>query len=198
MGIPAPIITTSPTMPSYHSTLASNKSIANISLLTFRTKFRGPVVTLNSDHLGKDDLNGVDIVDEAILYFKANVFFSSYEIQSDADRLIIYLTLYIIECLKKIQRCNNKNAALQELAQLAISRFDIPGDPKFPLNSVFQKPKNGDEAELMRSYIQQLRQECGQRLASRVFDTDNGPPSKWWTCFAKRKFMNINLAGPGN
>ncbi|XP_054166725.1 actin-related protein 2/3 complex subunit 3-like [Oppia nitens] len=185
-------------MPSYHSTLTSNKSIANMSFMTFRTKFRGPVINLNDEHLGKDELQGVDIIDEAILYFKANVFFSSYEIQSEADRIIIYLTLYIIECLKKIQRCNNKNAAVQELTQLAISRFDIPGDPRFPLNGVFQKPKTADETELMRSYIQQLRQECSVRIANRVFETDNGQPSKWWTCFAKRKFMNISLSGPGN
>ncbi len=50
----------------------------------------------------------------------------------------------------------------------------------------------------MRAYLQQLRQECGLRLVSRVYDTENGSASKWWTCFAKRKFMNINLAGPGN
>ena len=29
---------------------------------------------------------------------------------------------------------------------LAISMFDIPGDPGFPLNSVYAKPNNADEA----------------------------------------------------
>lgn len=29
---------------------------------------------------------------------------------------------------------------------LAISKFDIPGEPGFPLNSVYAKPKNPAEA----------------------------------------------------
>ena len=103
--------------------------------------------------------------------------------------------------------------------QLAISRFDIPGDPSFPLNSMFQKPKTAKESGLLalvthfsanfdsflaffpsdelRAYLQQARQECGLRLVNRVFDTENGQPSKWWMCFVKRKFMNINLGGHG-
>ena len=71
-----------------------------------------------------------DIVEEAIYFFKANIFFKNYEIkvwyrkstlvtqvhncipnsttvnflQGDADRVLIYLTLYISECLKKLQK----------------------------------------------------------------------------------------------
>jgi actin related protein 2/3 complex subunit 3 len=35
------------------------------------------------------------VIDEALHYFKANVFFRTYEIKSDADRVLIYVTLYI-------------------------------------------------------------------------------------------------------
>ena len=37
-------------------------------------------------------------------------------------------------------------------------------------------------------------------LCDRVFDTAtsvDGRPSKWWTCFAKRRFMDKSLTGPG-
>ena len=44
-----------------------------------------------------------DVIDEALTYFKANVFFRTYEIRSEADRVLIYLTLYITDCLKKLQ-----------------------------------------------------------------------------------------------
>lgn len=77
---------------------------------------------------------------------------------------------------------------------LAISRFDIPGDPGFPLNSVYAKPSSPEEQDLMRQYLLQLRQECGYRLADRVFNTETGRPSKWWLCFAKRKFMDLSLS----
>lgn len=58
--------------------------------------------------------------------------------QSEADRLLIYITLYITECLKKLQRCSNKVQGQSEMKSLAVSRFDIPGDPGFPLNSVYR------------------------------------------------------------
>ena len=58
---------------------------------------------------------------------QANVFFRTYEIKGEGDRVLIYLTLYITEGLKKIQKCANKAQAQNEMYSLAISRFDIPG-----------------------------------------------------------------------
>lgn len=52
--------------------------------------------------------NGLDIIDEALTLFKPNIFFREYEIKSPADRTLIYLTLYISECLRKLQKCPNK------------------------------------------------------------------------------------------
>jgi actin related protein 2/3 complex subunit 3 len=56
------------------------------------------------------------------------VFFRTYEIKSEADRVLIYLTLYITECLKKLQKCASKSLAQNEMYSLAISRFDVPGN----------------------------------------------------------------------
>lgn len=115
-------------MPSYHSKLTSEKSIGNIALLPFRTKFRGPIQSYSVANGGTEGAEAaLDIVDEALFYFKPNVFFKTYEIQSNSDRVLIYLTLYIIECLKRLQRLNSKEGAYQEMHALAISRFDIPG-----------------------------------------------------------------------
>ena len=36
---------------------------------------------------------GEDIIDEAINFYRYNVFFRNYEVQGGADRLLIYLTL---------------------------------------------------------------------------------------------------------
>lgn len=66
--------------------------------------------------------------------------------QSEADRVLIYITLYITECLKKLQKCSTKNQGMHEMYTLAISKFDIPGEPGFPLNSVYAKPINSTEA----------------------------------------------------
>ncbi|XP_018580247.1 actin-related protein 2/3 complex subunit 3 [Anoplophora glabripennis] len=175
-------------MPAYHSSfLDPPQIIGNTAILPFKTQFRGPA---------PPQFNDQDIIDETLYYFKANVFFRTYEIKSEADRLLIYITLYITECLKKLQRCNNKNQALNEMKTLAISRFDIPGDAGFPLNSVYSKPANQSETELLKAYLTQLRQEVGHRVCEKVFGED-GKPSKWWLCFAKKKFMDKSLSAPG-
>ena len=103
------------------------------------------------------DSSDPDVIDEALTYFKANVFFRTYEIRSEADRVLIYLTLYITDCLKKLQRCASKSQGQQEMYSLAIARFDIPGDAGFPLNGVYAKPQTPEQADLMRQYFLQVR-----------------------------------------
>ena len=110
------------TMPAYHSSFGSGKDrLGNMALLPIKTTSRGPAACLPVSE-------EADIIDEALYYFKANVFFRTYEIKSESDRVLIYLTLYITECLKKLQKCANKNQGNQEMYSLAISRFDIPGE----------------------------------------------------------------------
>ncbi|VDO83317.1 unnamed protein product [Schistosoma curassoni] len=116
----------------------------------------------------------------SIYVLKFRCFFSLLLIQSEADRVLVYLVLYILECLRKLQRCPNRTSGAKELAAMAISRFDIPGDPDFPreLNNMYAKPKNPTEMETMRGYLTQLRQELGVRLLDKVYRDDNSPPSK--------------------
>ncbi|XP_065502798.1 actin-related protein 2/3 complex subunit 3 [Caloenas nicobarica] len=177
-------------MPAYHSTLmdSDTKLIGNMALLPIRSQFKGPAPRETKD---------TDIIDEAIYYFKANVFFKNYEIKNEADRTLIYITLYISECLKKLQKCNSKGQGEKEMYTLGITNFPIPGEPGFPLNAIYAKPGNKQEEEVMRAYLQQLRQETGLRLCEKVFDPQSDKPSKWWICFVKRQFMNKSLSGPG-
>lgn len=183
-----------------------------MAILPLRTKVRGPAPSVNTDN---------DIIDESLYFFKANVFFRTYEVkvctvnsiiqtykqfdlvtfnrcmfavQSEVDRVLIYVTLYITECLKRLARCQSKEQGQQDLYAMAISKFDLPGDAGFPLNSVYTKPENPD---LMREYLLQLRHETGNRVLEKVFDTPDGKPNKWWVCFAKKKFMEKSLTGPG-
>lgn len=72
-------------------------------------------------------------------------------LQSEADRVLIYITLFITECLKKLQKCATQAQGMNETFSLAISKFDIPGDPGFPLNSVYAKPSSPAEAGTNRT-----------------------------------------------
>jgi actin related protein 2/3 complex subunit 3 len=51
--------------------------VGNMAILPFRTQFRGPAPSFTKD---------VDIIDEALYYFKANVFFRTYEIKVRMSR----------------------------------------------------------------------------------------------------------------
>ncbi|KAG7223868.1 hypothetical protein INR49_015124, partial [Caranx melampygus] len=170
-------------MPAYHSNLmvAETRLVGNMALLPIKTQFKGPA---------RGDGIDSDIIDEAIYYFKANVFFKNYEIKNEADRTLIYVTLYISECLKRLQKCSSRSQGEKEMYTLGITNFPIPGEPGFPLNAMYAKPANKQEEETMRAYLQQIRQETGLRLCDRVFDPQTDKPSKWWVCFVKKQFMN--------
>ena len=105
----------------------------------------------------------------------------------------MYLTYYIKVALAKLERLS-KAEAEKAMYQLAIENFQIPGDSGFVFGGYFHNPQGRQEADTVRAYFTQLRQEVGARLVDRVYRegavaTDT--PSKWWTCFNKRKFMNL-------
>ena len=79
-------------MPAYHSQFNStdSKLVGNLPLLSLKPK--------NSD--STED----DIIDEAITLFKANTFFRNFDIKGGGDRVLIYLTLYIQDCLTKLAK----------------------------------------------------------------------------------------------
>jgi len=57
------------------------------------------------------------------------------------------------------------------------TNFAIPGDAGFPLNQVFEPPRDRNEAETLRQYVMQMRQELAQRLLGRLY-ADSDAPSK--------------------
>jgi actin related protein 2/3 complex subunit 3 len=133
-----------------------------------------------------EDPSQPDIIDEAITLFRANSLFRNFEIKGAADRTLIYLILYISDCLNKIAspaaRNWTPNEAVKQLTTLALENFSLPGDAGFPLNTAFQAPKSRSEADTLRQYLSQCRQEMAPRLVEKVYGED-GKPSKWWMAF---------------
>lgn len=176
-------------MPAYHSQFVPAPLIvANMAILPVRTQYKGPAPKETGDF---------DIIDEAFSFFKANIFFRNYEIKSEADRTLIYITLYITECLKKLQKVKTKNNGLKEMYTLALQQWSAPGDSSFPLNAMYQKPANKQEDDTMKAYLLQLRQEVGVRICDKVYEAGSDEPSKWWMCFTKRRFMDKALSSTG-
>ena len=141
------------------------------------------------------DSESYDILDEVLSLFRANTFFRNFEIKGPADRLLIYGILFLSECLQKLatQRSPDASAAQKFLTNLALEQFSLPGEPGFPLNQAFEGPRDRNEAETLRAYVSQVRQELASRLHARLFEGGSQGPSKWWMSFAKRKFMGKSL-----
>ncbi|KAI5365238.1 hypothetical protein Slin15195_G047740 [Septoria linicola] len=190
-------------MPAYHSVFLDEPNqqlIGNFALLPLRTRTRGPAQQLPGLPVGTSDLDlepsheSYDPLDEVLSLFRANTFFRNFEIKGPADRVLIYGILYLSEALSKIKPGQTRREAEKSVMNSALeTQFAIPGDAGFPLNQMFEPPRDRNEAEVLRQYIMQMRQELAVRLLNRVYPDPNGPPSKWWLSFQKRKFMGKQL-----
>ncbi|KAI4125858.1 MAG: hypothetical protein LQ347_005206 [Umbilicaria vellea] len=188
-------------MPAYHSIFLQDQDvriIGNIALLPLRTRTRGPAYVLPAAPSGTSDLDidpdseSYDALDEVLSLFRANTFFRNFEIKGPADRLLIYGILFVSECLGKIGKATGSREAEKALMNTALDQFAIPGDASFPLNQAFEAPRDSQDAEILRQYLSQVRQELAMRLLARVYAGGNAP-SKWWLSFTKRKFMGKSL-----
>eukprot|EP00033_Pygsuia_biforma_P000468 GCRY01000554.1.p1 GENE.GCRY01000554.1~~GCRY01000554.1.p1 ORF type:complete len:173 (+),score=24.77 GCRY01000554.1:180-698(+) len=168
----------------YHSSFndVECQKFCGISMLPIKTSVKGPAPSTNED----------DIIDETLKLFKANVLFRNYEILGDADRTLIYLTLYTSECLMKCLNIKSKGEAVKALYTLSLENFKVPGDSGFALGGFVKPPQSRQESDLFRQYFTQARQELGIRLAELAYNAD-GTQNKFWFCFAKKKFMNMKL-----
>ncbi|KAI1323496.1 ARP2/3 complex ARPC3 subunit [Xylariaceae sp. FL0255] len=193
-------------MPAYNSMFNGDPTvprlIGNVPLLPLRTKTRGPAYVLPppAEALAPSespdpDSESYDIADEILSLFRANTFFRNFEIQGPADRLLIYGILFVSECLSKIRPSYGVRDATKEVQNVALdSNFAVPGDPGFPLNQMYEAPRDRQDAEQLRQYLSQVRQELATRLLARVYEEGgDGKPSKWWLSFTKRKFMGKSL-----
>ncbi|GME22948.1 Arp2 3 complex subunit protein [Neofusicoccum parvum] len=196
--------------------------IGNFALLPLRTRTRGPALQLPPLPADVTELTveasheSYDPVDEILSLFRANTFFRNFEIKGPADRVLIYGILFVSQALAAIKPSAGRRDAeklcspdvgmagkewmmltlqhnTQALMNLALdTNFAIPGDASFPLNQAFEPPANRNDAETLRQYLSQMRQEIAVRLLNRVYH-ESEAPSKYWLSFTKRKFMNKSL-----
>jgi actin related protein 2/3 complex subunit 3 len=138
-------------------------------------------------------LDEEDIIDEAIDLYRANVMFRSFEVESNADRVLCYLTVYIGELIRAAKPLTNKEEARKALYTYARKGFKVPGEPGFSLGGFMTAPANRNDVDKLRGFLKQLREETADRILKKLFN-DDGTQNKHWMQFHKRKFMNIENA----
>lgn len=148
----------------------------------------GPAPRLEATTVDENgnEVENQDIIDEALFYFKPNMMFRTYTIKGDGDRLILYLTYYISQCLKRLVGVP-KDQAKNVLFALANEGFSCPGDKGFPFPAFFPPAKDAAETEKWKEYMKQLRHEVGVRLIKKVyaFPEPDQTGNKFWMVFAK-------------
>jgi actin related protein 2/3 complex, subunit 3 len=134
-------------MPAYHSALgpasAAAPTAAGVPLLPLKGGARGPAPPAADDA-------GDDIVDDALALFRANVLFRSFEIQAPADLLLVYLTLFIQQALRRLDAARPGTPAEATALLRTLATTDgvqpVPGGAGWPLDGIFPAPAKGDEA----------------------------------------------------
>eukprot|EP01029_Cantina_marsupialis_P000106 TRINITY_DN10117_c0_g2_i1.p1 TRINITY_DN10117_c0_g2~~TRINITY_DN10117_c0_g2_i1.p1 ORF type:complete len:175 (+),score=19.81 TRINITY_DN10117_c0_g2_i1:44-568(+) len=174
-------------MPAFHSKFNDYecKSIAGISLLPINSQFSGPA----------DIIESHDIIQEVLDNYRANVLFKTFNIEGNADRLLIYLTLFANQVLSIVdshgKKCKECQSALSRLGQS--ETFFLPGTKSFPLSAMYPSLEAGQDSNL-RAYLKQCRQTLIFRLNELLFNED-GTLNKWWMQFSKRQFLKTTLRG---
>jgi hypothetical protein len=76
----------------------------------------------------------------------------------------VYLTLYVSQAINRMTRCTSKDAVQKEMYQLGVENFTLPTDSGFPLAAFYKKVENKADADALKAYLMQARQEVGSRL----------------------------------
>eukprot|EP00903_Cladosiphon_okamuranus_P010582 g10006.t1 len=173
-------------MPAYHSkqNAVDAQVCCGCAILPLNTTVRGPAPLAQP---GQED-----IVEEALYYFRANVLYRNYQIEGAADRTLIYLTFFAQQCLKELEKHPGKKEASRALTNLAMQSFAAPGQGGWHLGTLFPGGASAQETEHFKAYMRQCREELAKRLCDRVY-VDDGPRSKHWMLFSKRKFMGKEM-----
>ena len=97
----------------------------------------------------------LDIIDEAIIYFRANVLFKNYSIDGDADKLIVYITVFIQKCLEKTDLNAEPNISKNKMKELVDSCEYIPNTENF-FNVLVDNTQNNSELKNLQKYLNHL------------------------------------------
>ena len=127
-----------------------------------------------------------------LLLFRINSFFKSFQMTAETDPLMVYGLLVVSQLLGKLKATTGRDEAQKLLSKASYDDIALPGDPTFPLNSMYEAVSSKEDRDVLMSYLQLLRQEIATRLLVLLYPKNSkaDAPSKWWLSFQKRKFMN--------
>jgi actin related protein 2/3 complex subunit 3 len=178
-------------MPSYNSVFNSQPytTLCGIPYIDFK---QNKIPDLSFDKL-KLPLNEIDldIIDEALIYFRANVLFKNFPIKGDADKLLVYITVFISKCLEVAynQEIDKAKTPMKNLIDECEWSTNLKSHF---LNNLLNYKAN--EAYDLQVYLKSIRKEVVMRMMYILYDSDHKTLDlKYWLGFAKKRFMGYEM-----
>ena len=178
-------------MPSYHSVFNAKEDVqkyCGIPALEFKEK-KTPTLDATKLKVKLDQIE-LDIIDEAIIYFRANVLFKNFTIDGDADKLLVYITVFIQKCLEKAN-VPDAAKAKENMKKLVDTCEYVPKTENF-FNILVTLKQN--ELGNLQKYLKSVRKETVERLIYLLFDDAKTKMDyKYWVGLGKKKFMGYDM-----
>jgi actin related protein 2/3 complex subunit 3 len=178
-------------MPSYHSIFNDQQysTMCGIPYIEFKQN-KIPDLDYTKLKLPLNEID-LDIIDEALIYFRANVLFKNFPLKGDADKLLVYITVFISKCLEVAY-----NQDIEKAKTLIKNLVDdcewTPNYKMHFMNNLVTVKLN--EVNELQSYLKSVRKEVVMRLMFILYDSEYKTLDlKFWLGFAKKKFLGYDM-----
>ena len=178
-------------MPSYHSKFNQVEcdKICGIPMLQFRKK-SSPV--LDPKKLSSSPDGSFDIIDEAIIYFRSNIFFKNFPIEGDSDKLIVYLTVFIQKILEKANIPDMNKA--KNIVKSLVDGCEYVKESQNFFNLLITDDKNPASYTALKKYLRELRTETVERMVNILFDNpETTLDRRFWLALGKKRFLAYEM-----
>lgn len=178
-------------MPVYHSNFKNNnyKKACNLSLIPILSK-KEPCMDFK---LIKECSDQVDIIDESIFYFRANSFFSNFKLESDGDKVLVYISVFISKCLNSWNDHKSDLKKCKEIMNNLITECEWGFTLKNHFLNSFLTNTPEEAVELVK-YLKTVREQTAFRLYYLLFESPGCELDlKYWFGFYRVKFLGFEM-----
>lgn len=180
-------------MPSYHSVFndISYPTLCGVAIIDIK---QNKLPDLDPSKL-KVPLSEIDldIIDEALIYFRANVLFKNFPLKGDADKLLVYITVFISKCLEVAANAGQDYDKAKSAMKSLVDDADWNPNYKSHFFNNLLTIKQSEVSDLQQ-YLKGIRKEVVIRTMFLLYDSDSKTLDlKYWLGFAKRKFLGYEM-----
>lgn len=146
-------------------------------------------VPVNCAFRDDDDDSSNDFIDEVVDNLRANVLYRRFPVSTPRERLTVYLTSFASDLLYLCATdpgMETATTASQKAASVA-ARDDFDGGRGTTTNA---QCTSAEERETFRRFARRCRETLARRLVARCYARETGQRDKFWTAFARRRFLN--------